>query len=60
MNCFAGQHLDLAEDVIEDLNYTHDDTVDRPLTIEYQPSAEEALFCISMPLKTETGEPVGW
>jgi len=53
-----GQQLDLVEDVIEDLNHTPDDTVDRPLRLSINRQPRSFILHVNA-LRNETGEPVG-
>jgi len=53
-----GQHLDLAEDVIEDINHTPNDTVDRPLRLSINRQPKSFILHVNA-LRNENGEPVG-
>jgi two-component system nitrogen regulation sensor histidine kinase NtrY len=53
-----GQHLNLTEEVIEDLNHTTTDSVDRPLRLSINHQPRSFILHINA-LKAESGEPMG-
>ncbi len=53
-----GQHLNLTEEVIEDLNHTTTDSVERPLRLSINHQPRSFILHINA-LKAESGEPMG-